>query len=361
MKDAQFRIDVPESAAREFAAISGDWNPLHTDAAHAARTPFRRPILHGAYSAGLISRLAGMYLPGTFCLLHSLRLRFVSPIHLPASLDVRGRVVSEHQDGGTVDAAVSDAVSGATYVEASYDFGYHAAAAAAPVVGAAVADSLGGVIVTGVSGGLGSAVVELLGERAFPVSHRTDAGLIGDPDLDLMAQIPEERKIDAIIHCGWPTPDNTRLTQLASAGPAVDHHVARPLRQIINLARLLLARGNPDAVLLLVGSSFADPGRHAYRMPLYTLGKSLLPPLTRSLAIELAGAGKRCITASFDVIDGGMNSRLSAGGRRGHADRVPSGTLPSAADAAAQLLWILENRSTLASGATFTLSGGALP
>ena len=137
--------------------------------------------------------------------------------------------------------------------------------------------------------------------------------------------------------------------------------MARPLRQAINLSRLLLKRGTPGAMLLLVGSTFAAPGRHAYRMPLYSLGKSLLPPLTRALAVELGGAGKRFITATFDVIDGGMTGRLSAQGRRGHADRVPSGKLPGVSDAAGQLLWILENGGSLVSGATLTLSGGALP
>jgi hypothetical protein len=56
-----------------------------------------------------------------------------------------------------------------------------------------------------------------------------------------------------------------------------------------------------------------------------------------------------------------MNQRLSAAAKVTHADRSPAGKLPSADDAAAQLEWILANRGSLASGATITLSGGALP
>ena len=69
MSEASFNVEVTEASAREFATVSGDWNPLHTDPSHAARTAFRRPILHGAFSAGLISRLAGMHLPArlAFC------------------------------------------------------------------------------------------------------------------------------------------------------------------------------------------------------------------------------------------------------------------------------------------------------
>ena len=73
-----------------FAEISGDWNPLHTDASYASRTSFGRPILHGAYSAGLLSRLAGMYIPGEDCVLHGMHLRFVAPIRPPARLRVYG-------------------------------------------------------------------------------------------------------------------------------------------------------------------------------------------------------------------------------------------------------------------------------
>ena len=80
MKEAQFSVDVAAEAARLFAELSGDWNPLHTDADYAATTHYGQPILHGAFSAGLVSRLAGMELPGRECLLLNMRLRFVAPI-----------------------------------------------------------------------------------------------------------------------------------------------------------------------------------------------------------------------------------------------------------------------------------------
>ena len=94
MSSASFRVDVTPADASAFAALSGDWNPLHTSPEHAARTAYRRPVLHGAFSAGIVSRMAGMHLPGADCLLHSMRLRFVAPIVPPASLVVSGRQVA---------------------------------------------------------------------------------------------------------------------------------------------------------------------------------------------------------------------------------------------------------------------------
>src|SRR5690242_8225630 len=101
--DASFIVEVTPADTEAFARLSGDWNPLHTDAAYASTTPFKRPVLHGAFSAGLVSRLAGMDLPGRDCLLHGMRLRFVAPIIPPARLVVRGE--EKHTSGalGRVD------------------------------------------------------------------------------------------------------------------------------------------------------------------------------------------------------------------------------------------------------------------
>ena len=96
-------------------------------------------------------------------------------------------------------------------------------------------------------------------------------------------------------------------------------------------------------------------------MPLYSVSKSLIPELCRILAVELGPKGQRCVAVVYDVIDGGMNQKLSASARLQHADRVPAGALPTAADAAAQVAWVLQNPGTLVSGATLTLSGGAIP
>jgi hypothetical protein len=56
-----------------------------------------------------------------------------------------------------------------------------------------------------------------------------------------------------------------------------------------------------------------------------------------------------------------MNKAMSAQARLAHEDRSPAGRLPSADEAAGQLAWVLSNQNALASGATITLTGGALP
>ena len=53
---------MTEADVLDFARTSGDFNPLHVDAAYAGRTTFRGRIAHGAYQVGLASALVGMYL-----------------------------------------------------------------------------------------------------------------------------------------------------------------------------------------------------------------------------------------------------------------------------------------------------------
>jgi NAD(P)-dependent dehydrogenase (short-subunit alcohol dehydrogenase family) len=124
---------------------------------------------------------------------------------------------------------------------------------------------------------------------------------------------------------------------------------------------LLARQGEPGAMLILVGSAFAEPGRHGYRTPLYSLGKSLLAPLTQALALELASHEMRVATLVLDVVDGGMNAGVSPAVKQGHADRMPFGELPAPAEIAGQIDWLLANRGRLLSGAVITLTGGALP
>jgi acyl dehydratase/NAD(P)-dependent dehydrogenase (short-subunit alcohol dehydrogenase family) len=360
--EAAFEVTVGPDDARAFATLSGDWNPLHTDDAYAAGTQFGRTILHGAFSAGLVSRMAGMHIPSTDCLLHGMYLKFLQPILPPARLWVKGTSVSEHGDTGRVAVEISDAETGRRYVEAWYEYGRHQLAAATDVVTRTQANSGEPVVlVTGASGGLGTALLARLGDRGIGLSRGGDRGVPMPLDVAHVDALTGGAPIAAIVHCGWPAPDNTRLTKLADAGAAIDYNLSQPLQQSIALSRVLLARGIPDAMLLLVGSTFAEPGRHNFRMPLYTMAKALIPTLCRILAVELGSSGQRCAAAIFDVVDAGMNKTMSARTRLTHEDRSPVGRLASAEDAATQLEWMITNRSFLLSGATVTLSGGALP
>jgi len=363
IQEAQFEVNVAVEDCLNFARLSGDWNPLHTDAAYAAESVYGRQVLHGAFSAGLISRLAGMHLPGKDCLLYGMRLRFIAPILPPVSLLVRGKIVSQANEVGRVDVTISDSATGVVNVEASYDFGYHRIAPkhASTLNDDCTAPDQPVVLVTGATGGLGSAVIRRLGTRGLAVPRGSITGRFDKSSLSGELSRVENRKIAAIVHCAWPTPDNNRFIALENAERLIEHHIAGPLRDIQFLAALIAQHGQDGAPLILVGSTFAEPGRHYFRMPLYSIAKSTVPTVVEVLALELASTTRRCFGVVFDVLDGGMNKGISNAARQAHADRSPWGELATTDEAAEQIIWLLENQGKLLSGATITLSAGAIP
>lgn len=363
MTYSEFEVDVSADDALRFAELSGDWNPLHTDSAYASETSYRRTILHGAFSAGLLSRMAGMQIPGRDCLLHGIKLKFVAPILPPARLRVRGSLVRDHADGGVVEVTINDAATGVHYVSGSYEFGRHRQKPSpSSVAKGEMVSSAAPVLVTGASGGLAAALLTRLGGRGLGLSRSVIADAYTVPDLDKLPELLDGRKIAGIVHCGWPSPDNQRLIALGrDTEVAVRHHVAEPLADCLKLAQALSTHGLPGASLILVGSTFSQPGRHNWRMPLYSLSKALLPTLVKVLALELGSRKQRCIGLVFDVLDGGMNASISDAIRLAHSDRSPFGVLATPEEAACQVTWALDNTSHLVSGAMITLSGGALP
>jgi len=81
---------------RKFAEISGDYNPIHTDAAFAAQSQFGRCIAHGPVALGLAGGIIGTHLPGlgTIAIFSSIRHRF--PIY--AGDDITTRVTVSELD-----------------------------------------------------------------------------------------------------------------------------------------------------------------------------------------------------------------------------------------------------------------------
>ena len=73
---------IGESDVYLFAGITGDLNPAHTDELSASQSPFGGRIAHGILTAGLISTVLGMRLPGPGTIYLGQELRFTKPVHI---------------------------------------------------------------------------------------------------------------------------------------------------------------------------------------------------------------------------------------------------------------------------------------
>ena len=79
-QEASYARAVTDDDIITFADVTGDRNPVHLDAAYAATTPFKTPISHGMLTAGYISAVFGMHLPGPGAIYVSQTLNFRAPV-----------------------------------------------------------------------------------------------------------------------------------------------------------------------------------------------------------------------------------------------------------------------------------------
>ena len=73
-------LTISDATIRDFAAVTGDTNPVHLDDDYAAGTRFGRRIAHGMIAAGLISATLANDLPGPGTVYLNQTLHFKAPV-----------------------------------------------------------------------------------------------------------------------------------------------------------------------------------------------------------------------------------------------------------------------------------------
>lgn len=102
-KDVGFKasttIQVTDQMVRQFAEMSGDYNPIHLDDAYAAKTRFKKRIAHGMILGALVSRFlnekigsGGIYLAQT--------LKFTNPVFIDDQITFDLEVTKLHKTRG---------------------------------------------------------------------------------------------------------------------------------------------------------------------------------------------------------------------------------------------------------------------
>ena len=85
-----------------FADLSGDRNPVHLSDHFARKTRFGERIVHGLYTASLISTVIGMYLPGPGAVYLSQTLNFKGPVKIGDVINVVVEVAELTEKGRRV-------------------------------------------------------------------------------------------------------------------------------------------------------------------------------------------------------------------------------------------------------------------
>ena len=84
---------ISESDVYLYAGITGDLNPAHINEEYSKESVFKGRIAHGMLTAGLISAVLGMKLPGPGTIYLGQELKFTAPVRIGDTIKAQAEVI----------------------------------------------------------------------------------------------------------------------------------------------------------------------------------------------------------------------------------------------------------------------------
>lgn len=90
-------ITLTMEHVKTFAELTGDYNPLHFDESFAAKTRFKRLVVQGGLTTGLLHALVAMDMPGPGTVFLSQNWNFTAPVFIGDTITAEAEVVKIHE------------------------------------------------------------------------------------------------------------------------------------------------------------------------------------------------------------------------------------------------------------------------
>ena len=90
-------ITLTADHVKTFAELSGDYNPLHFDESFVAKTKFKKLVVQGGLTTGLLHALVAMDMPGPGSVFLSQNWKFTAPVFIGDTITAEAEVISKHE------------------------------------------------------------------------------------------------------------------------------------------------------------------------------------------------------------------------------------------------------------------------
>lgn len=365
-----------------FACLTGDNNPLHMDDEFAAKTTFKKRVVHGMLPASFISTMIGTKLPGEGSLWYEQKLRFISPVRIGERIRVFAKVKfkSLSQRVLTIETTVfgegnKKVIEGEAKVkvlelqkEENKVMGNNEKVA---------------VIVTGASRGIGAATASELASEGYAVivnylnsSTQADevvmqiteaGGRAAVFQADVAAQDAVENMvafalmkygaIAGVVNNASPSANNKDSASLSWED--IQHHLDVHVKGAFNLCHAVMPRFLEQGYgcVVNIASIFADNVPPSQLLP-YSLAKSALVSLSRSLAVEYGPKNIRvnCISPGMTQTD--LIADLPEKVKMVTKAQTPLRRLATPKDIAGTISFLFSEKARHITGETIRVCGG---
>ena len=105
---------IRQEDVNRFSEITGDKNPIHINADYAAKTMFKRPIMHGMLGASIFSKVLGTLFPGEGTIYLKQSLNFNKPMYVDTDYEAVFTVLEilEKKNRAVIETVIRDKLSG---------------------------------------------------------------------------------------------------------------------------------------------------------------------------------------------------------------------------------------------------------
>ncbi len=315
-KTASFETTILEAHVFTFANLTGDYNKLHVDKHYATRTNFKRQIVHGALLVGYVSRLLGMYIPGSNCVINSISTKLHNPVFFGATVVIEGSVTqyNESLEAGRVTGRIYDKVSNKQYASFNVDYSRHHFLENNQSNNLSVDDiyvendvAKKNILIIGGNGGIGTLV-----KKSLEIDYRVRTAGRNLETNDYLIDMSELNTIDNFLHC-----DETFEVIICSAS---DPLISAPLKRdhnlekavcfnslgVVSLAEIAFKKNTKRMVFF--SSTMGDKHNLNAEFATYALGKNILNSTLNLLSKKYAGKME-----IYNVVLGNMFTGLTAG------------------------------------------------
>lgn len=369
---ARFSKQITVEDIRAFAALSGDYNPLHLDPEFARKTPFGRPVAHGVLLASFVSRMVGMQLPGAGALWMRQSFQWPNPVFAGDTVEITMRVTHRSIGSNTITLEVTAVNQDGKTVLSGEGAVMLLEQQQARPVGRSLKESVA--LVSGGTRNAGAAIAFELAKEGAAVALVDSTGAdevvakIQQDGGQAIAVRLQDIDVDAIEQAfGKPVQvlvNNTTATYKPQAfadlsWDAVQQILDREIRDVFQATQAVLKPmiAQKSGCIVNLGSILTKQVPPAQMAP-FVLAKSALLGLTRSLAVELGPNGIRVNMISlgagdFDAADA-SGERL----KKVQAMQTPLRRLATSEDVAKAVVFLCSDAGSFITGADLPLAGG---
>lgn len=91
---------------KTYAGLSGDYNPLHFDEDFVSKTKFKRLVVQGGLTTGLLHALVAMDMPGPGTVYLSQNWKFTAPVFIGDTITAEAEIMKAHESKPVTQLAI---------------------------------------------------------------------------------------------------------------------------------------------------------------------------------------------------------------------------------------------------------------